>query len=384
MFSLAGGAVGAAGITGGLLVPSYAASPKVRVWLAGSVVEPGEEMTLHWVENMSQARKVRVKDSNGLVWTRHRKSHRAKVWTASTSTPGAGTVTVITTRHDGAVFRRSLSYHVVAPQTDTRTDTSIGAATLIGMSAPAGIWDQRVAEVGGGLAARRIFADLGAGPTSQLRAVEEAHAAGMLPVISYKVGGDLAGAMSGRFNSVAEQAATRLESFGLPTAVTFWHEPSGDMTGPQYAAASRQILPAFKRGELKVGPLLNGWLLDNQTAEFDSFSPDDLFGLWDYVGIDTYEGGTAEAPGARKPAERITALSAHVRSRGFDLPLGVGEYSGFSAATITAAGEALLSTPNVWFGCLWNANDVRDWELSGDRLAAFQGTLADPRSAGPR
>ena len=71
-------------------------------------------------------------------------------------------------------------------------------------------------------------------------------------------------------------------------------------------------------------------------------------------------------------------------TRGFSLPLGVGEYNGYSAGSIASAGEALLSTPNVWFGCVWNAIGDVDWELSGDRLAAFKQTLSDPRRADPR
>ena len=385
MFRLAGGAAGATGLAGGLLVPAHAAGPKVKVWLKSTVVRPGETLTLRLVENLGQDRKIRVRDSNGLVWTRRSKSRRSKVWTATMGMPGSGTVTVTVKRQDGKVFRRELGYRVADTITpDEQRPPQVGTGPLIRMSAPSEVWDQRVAQVGAGLAARRIFADLAAGPDSQLRQVEEAHAAGMLPVVSYKVGGDLAGAISGAWNATANQAAARLASFGLPTAVTFWHEPNGDMTGAQYAAASRQVLPAFKRGELKVGPILNGWLLDNQVPEFTSYCPDDLFALWDYVGIDTYEGGTAASPGARKPADRITALSAYVRSRGYDLPLGVGEYSGFSAETIRAAGEALMTTPNVWFGCIWNAKAERNWELSGDRLAAFRETLADARSIGPR
>jgi hypothetical protein len=264
-------------------------------------------------------------------------------------------------------------------------ESGLAAGTpLIGMSSPASVWDQRAREVGPGLAARRIFADLASGATSQVRLVEQAHAAGMLPVISYKVGGDVDGAARGRFNAVAEQAAARLASYGLPTAVTFWHEPHGDLTAAQYAAASKQLLPIFKRGELRVGPILNGWLLDRQQATFASYCPDELFAMWDWVGIDTYESGTMAAPGPRKPADRIPALSAFVKSRGYTLPLGVGEYNGYSSETIAAAGEALLSTPNVWFGCVWNAVGDRAVPLSGDRLAAFQQTLADPRSADPR
>jgi hypothetical protein len=165
--------------------------------------------------------------------------------------------------------------------------------------------------------------------------------------------------------------------------VTFWHEPSPDLTAAQYAAASKQLLPIFKQGELRVGPLLNGWLLDNQQALFASYCPDELFELWDWFGIDTYESGTMDKPGTHKPADRIPAMVRFLQSRGYDLPLGVGEYNGYSAETISAAGEALLSTPNVWFGCLWNSSGGKGVPLSGDRLDAFQATLADTRSAEP-
>ena len=94
----------------------------------------------------------------------------------------------------------------------------------------------------------------------------QAHAAGQLPVISYKVGRDIAGAASGKFNAVAAQAAAKLASYDKPTAVTFWHEPHGDISPAQYIAASKQILPNFKRGKLRVGPILNGFLLDRQSV----------------------------------------------------------------------------------------------------------------------
>lgn len=380
MLRLAGGAAGATGILGsGLLTPAHA-SPKVRIWLNREVVQSGERLTLHINESLKQNRRIRVKDSTGLTWTKVHKSRRSQVWKATTAAPGHGTVRVITTRADGRVFRDRVDYQVTAPVTTTDTST-----TLIGMSAPVSDWGQRVNEVGPGLAARRIFADLADGPTSQIRLVEEAHAAGMLPVVSYKVGGDVAGAVSGAYNGVAQQAAAKLASYGLPTAVSFWHEPYGDLSGEQHAAASRQILPMFKRGELRVGPILNGWLLDNQVDEFAAYCPEDLFSLWDWFGIDTYQSGSLTAPGPRLPETRIPALSAYVTSRGYGhLPLGVGEYNGFTPEAIAGAGEALLTTPNVWFGCLWNTTRDRNVVLEGDRLTAFQQTLADPRAADPR
>jgi hypothetical protein len=266
-------------------------------------------------------------------------------------------------------------------KTNIRAITGAGTP-LIGMSAPASLWAQRVRQVGPGLGARRIFADLADGATSQLNLVEQAHAAGMLPIVSYKVGGDMAGAVNGRYNAVAEQAAARLASYDRPTAVTFWHEPYGDVSPAQYVAASKQLLPILRRGKLRVGPILNGWLLDNKLDTFAAFCPDTLFNLWDWFGIDTYESGTMAAPGTAKPAQRVTAVSAFLRSRGrAGLPIGVGEYNGYSAKSIADAGEALLSTPNVWFGCVWNAIGRKDYELTGDRLTAFRKTLADPRSA---
>jgi hypothetical protein len=296
----------------------------------------------------------------------------------------AGGATVGATEPAYAWRRRHWQSPIPSP-TPTPTPTPVAGAALIGMSAPTSLWDQRVSEVGGGLAARRIFADLANGATSQIRTVERAHAAGMLPVISYKVGGDIDGARNGRFNAVAEAAATRLASYGLPTAVTFWHEPSPDVTGAEYAAASKQLLPIFKRDELRVGPILNGWLLDNKQSTFASYCPDEMFGIWDWFGIDTYESGSAERPGTIKPADRVRALAAFLAARGHDhLPMAVGEYNGYSAQTIAETGETLLSTPNVWFACVFNSdNGAKGDVLTGSRLEAFQNTLADPRSAEP-
>jgi hypothetical protein len=277
------------------------------------------------------------------------------------------------------VLRPGEAFAGLGPRPVLRSGTK-----LIGMSAPTSEWDQRVREVGAGLGARRIFADLANGATSQIQLVEQAHAAGMLPVISYKVGGDIAGAAAGKYNAVAAQAAARLASYDKATAVTFWHEPYGDMTPAQYVAASKQLLPNLRQGKLRTGPILNGWLLDNKQSTFASYCPESLFSLWDWFGIDTYESGTVTSPGTVKPADRIPVLVKYLTSRGHgDLPLGVGEYNGYSATSIAKAGEALLSTPNVWFGCVWNSTGGKGYPLSGDRLTAFRNTLADPRTAHP-
>ncbi|QIG44399.1 hypothetical protein G5V58_17885 [Nocardioides anomalus] len=376
-------ALGAAALGGDLSVAGAARAEelkkRVRARLDKVTYRRGERMTLTVRDNLPRGRRISVRDSSGRTWTRRPDSGKHRIYTARADETGRGTVTVAAMWDDGRVvhnrrYRYQVHYEISGQQVN-----GFGSGALIGMNAPADEWDLRVREVGAGLAARRIFADLSAGANSQLDLVERAHADGMLPVISYKVGGDAAGAASGRFDAAAEQAATKLASYGLPTAVTVWHEPYPDISGAQYAALSRRLLPIFRRGEVKVGPILNGWLLDRQTTTFASYAPDDLFRTWDWFGIDTYETGTATNPSAFKPADAIRKMSAFVTSRGFDLPLGVGEYNGQSGATILAAGDALFTTPNVWFGCLWNQNLDFATVLTGDRLSAFRQTLADPR-----
>ncbi len=297
---------------------------------------------------------------------------------------GAGSASAAT-KDWGAQRTRTPRPPTTPAPTPTPTPTGpVIASALVGMSSPASVWTQRVGEVGPGLAARRIFADLGQGATSQLKLVEQAHRDGMLPVISYKVGGDIDGAIAGRFDAVAKQAAAQLAAFDLPTAVTFWHEPHGDMTPAQFAAGNKRVLPFFKQGQLRVGPILNGWLLDRKESTFATYCPDDLMSLWDWVGIDTYESGTPTAPGKYKPAPRIAATVSHLRKRGHAHRVAVGEYNGFSAETISATGEALMTNRDVWFGCIWNQTGNRGLALEGARLQAFRNTLADPRSAAAR
>lgn len=393
----AGGAAGATGIVGATAASGHGMKPvlegpagggrdvrKIRAKLDREIYSPGERMTLRIDEKLKKGRKLHVVDSTGRRWKRVTKAKGRQIWTTRATTVGKGTVLVRATRADGRfLLDREVKDRAHYKVIDARSGSEVSAA-LIGMSAPSSVWDQRVREVGAGLGARRIFADLGRGAKSQLKYVERAHADGMLPVVSYKVGGDLRGAIAGRYNAVAKEAAALLAAYDKPTAVSFWHEPNGDMSGADYVAASRQIVPQFQRGQLRVGPILNGWLLARQEDEFASYCPDEMLDLWDWMGIDTYEAGTsASSAGPGKPADRIRDLSRFVRSRGYDLPLGIGEYNGHSAATIRSAGEALLTTPNVWFGCLWNADAERSWVLSGSRLAAFRETVRDPRAAEP-
>lgn len=378
---LAGG--GAAGVTGalgtGMIVPANAAGLRVRLKLESVSVPIGGTVTLRVVANPNDVRSIAVSDSLGMGWNRIIDGLWRELWTATATSSGTSTITVVSTGFNGEQQRDVVTVQVGGGTPPESPDTHTGGP-LIGMSAQSNLWSRRIGEVGAGVSSRRIFADLNDGPLAQIRLVEQAHNAKMLPVISYKVGGDIARAASGGFNAIAQQAAAKLASYNKPTAVAVWHEPNSDLSPAQYAAISRQLLPIFKRGQVKVGPILNGFLLDRQEQAFGAFCPDELFRIWQWFGIDTYEGGTFSNPGPAKPAGRIPALRQYIRSRGYDLPLGIGEYNGYSATTINAVGEAMFTTPNVWFGCMWNSEGERAKELSGERLTAFRQTLNDPRA----
>lgn len=376
-----GGAVGVTGALGsGMLVPANAAGLRVRLKLESSSVPVGGTVTLRVVANPNDVRSIAVSDSLGMGWNRIIDGLWRELWTATATTSGTSTITVVSTGFNGEQQRDVVTVQVGGGTPPQQPESPTGGP-LIGMSAPSNLWARRVSEVGAGLSSRRIFADLRDGPMAQIRMVEQAHSANQLPVISYKVGGDIARAASGGFNDVAQQAAAKLASYNKPVAVAVWHEPNGDLSPAQYAAISRQLLPIFKRGAVKVGPILNGFLLDRQEQEFGAFCPEELFRIWQWVGIDTYESGTMSNPGSAKPADRIPALRRYVRSRGYDhLPLGIPEYNGYSGATIAAVGEAMFADPNVWFGCVWNSEGPKGTALSGDRLNGFRRTLSDPRA----
>ena len=81
------------------------------------------------------------------------------------------------------------------------------------------------------------------------------------------------------------------------------------------------------------------------------------------------------------PARAVPLLENWMDAQGFpDKPLGLGEYNGHTAAAIKAAGTAILSTPEVWFGLAWNSNTETYSPLVGDRLAEYKKTKADARA----
>jgi len=285
------------------------------------------------------------------------------------------TVTVTVTDAEG---------HVSAPASASWTVQS-AAKKVIGYWAPAASYSSRLATVGpAGVKARRIYGNLTTAGTDMSSQIVAAHNAGMMPVVSYKLGSwSIAQGQSGAADAAADATAAYLASFNKPTAVAIWHEPYDDMSGADFVALQRRLVPFFKRGLLTVGPILHGWLLDtaaNRTV-FGTYLADDLLPVYDYAGIDSYQTGSASSPGSTGPGDRIAPLLSLLSARGVpNIPIGVGEYNAFTAAMLRAASETFLSTPNLAWACMWDSTSGIAVQLSGDRLTAFQETKADARA----
>lgn len=270
-----------------------------------------------------------------------------------------------------AEYDAHMQGHVVVPPPEPEPEPPT-RTTILGMSSPAPDWNTRLGQVGKeGITARRIFANLTADGRDQANLIAAAIAAKMLPVISYK-----------GTPTAANLAALKayLTSLKVPVIAVWHHEPHGDMTPAEFRAGSRTFLDGIKAPNIQVGPFLNGWLLDRRVTDFASYTDAGLLRDWSFVGIDTYEAGTIDAPSDPKPAARIPLLVKWLESVGHKgKPTAVGEYNGYSAATITAAGEAILAEPSMFLGCMWNSTTGKGHILEGERLAAFKRTKADPR-----
>lgn len=252
---------------------------------------------------------------------------------------------------------------------------------VIGMSAPASLWSQRIAEVGRcGVEARRIFARLQSDGRDQSALIEQAVADGQMPVISYKVP-SVSAMLAGDYDQWMTNLKYYLSGLGVQVTATFWHEPYGDMDPANFRTASQKFLNRVKAPNVAVGPILNGWLLDDKESDFRALTSTRLLTEWDFVAVDSYQSGTASAPGTKMPARAISQLTKWLNWRGFpNKPIGLGEYNGFTAEAISEAGETILSTPEVWFALAWNSEGDAYTPLEGDRLEAFRATKSDSRA----
>lgn len=258
----------------------------------------------------------------------------------------------------------------------------------IGMSAPQGEWALRLAQTGG-VDGRRIFDQLSSYSSSVATAKSEV-AAGRLPIISFKIpNNDWAGAARGTYDSLLRAATAGLATVPGKVFVTVHHEPTGDGLPAAYAAMQRHVLPILSPpANVDAGVIVNGFWWSAQAkgytdAAIAQWLPTDVLRLSEIVASDTYQGGTTAAPG-ENAGVKIARMSAWATRVGVTR-LGIGEYNGLNAASITAAGNAVLADKRFVFASCFNSSANNrpgvDWTLSGDRLTAFKATVAQSRLA---
>lgn len=78
----------------------------------------------------------------------------------------------------------------------------------------------------------------------------------------------------------------------------------------------------------------------------------------------------------RHAAPKIRRMGEWARRVGGVKALGVGEFNGHTAASITNATRALAADPMIRFGCVLNSTVEVATVLTGDRLQAFRAALA--------
>lgn len=270
--------------------------------------------------------------------------------------------------------------------TPTEEPTSVDHV-LIGMSAPRDQWDQRLSEVGS-VDSRRIFSTLSS-PDWAISTAHSEAAAGRMSILSFKVpNNDWVGTAQGAYDPQLQDLTSRLDAVDGKVFVTLHHEPMGDGSPSDYAAMLSHALPILSAPDnVDAGPIVNGFWWSAQAqgltdAEIAQWLTPDVLAKSDIVAADTYQGGTTADPG-EEAAVKIVRFSAWADRAGVTR-LGIGEYNGLTAKSITAAGDAILADRRFVFAAIFNSNvnnrDGVSWLLTGDRLEAFKQTVAKSRA----
>jgi hypothetical protein len=277
---------------------------------------------------------------------------------------------------------------LAAPAATAASTASTTTTVRIGMSAPTGEWSSRLAETGG-VDARRIFGNLGS-PSGAISTATSEVAAGRLPILSFKVANnDWAGVAAGRYDVQLRALTTRLAALKGKAFVTLHHEPTGDGTPADYAAMMAHALPILGApANVSAGPIVNGFWWSNggqgrTDAQIAQWLPSRVLKVSEVVAADTYQGGTTAKPG-ENAGVKIANLSKWATRVGV-AHLGIGEYNGLNASSITAAGNAVLADPRFSFAAAFDSNVNNragvSWQLTGARLTAFKATIAAARAA---
>lgn len=294
-------------------------------------------------------------------------------WDTKTVSDGPHQLAVKSTNLAGLVGEASGSVSVKQP-------TTVAANDKFGMSAPANLWNQRLAEVGGPehIKYRRIFL---VGFDASLSKVQEAANAGMVPIISYKVSPySWAQVASGAADADLRNVVTKLNAIPGKKFVALHHEPNGDGTAKDWSNMQLRALPILKTGrDISVGVIGNGWWWSSRAqglsdAEIAQWIPAQVITISDVIAADTYQDANLVESGGPK-IKNLAAWGERVGAKA----IGIGEFNGLSAAGITEAMNAVKSEPLVKWACVWNSEAGNlGIPLSGDRLEAFKKGLSTP------
>lgn len=279
----------------------------------------------------------------------------------------------------------------VAAWSATYSVSTSAPKKILGWHADVGKRDEKLANLAGGLTgikAYRVYAGSvasnGQGPeASQVR---WCHDNGLIPVVSYKTtnnGFTKQQVIDGALDARLQASATFLNSFGKLTYVAVDHEPYDDWLkdGDQvsmYRATQERVLPFFgSKNNLRVGPILHGWLMDNaaeRPRRFDSFVNQTLLDMYDFFGIDTYQTGSAASPGSIGPGERLPKLATLVANTFGkpNLPLLVGEFNAWEASVLDDSMNVMLNTPRLEVLCMWDRTGGVGAELVGARKTVYE------------
>lgn len=357
---------------------SSAATGTATAKLDKEVYAAGQTMTLTVTESHAGARTTKITDTGGQTWTKTSDNGQTMTWTAKVGSGNGQFVVMATiTPSTGAAFSARASY---ARGTVTPPPPPAKKA-LLGMSAPADLWDQRVREVGPGLQARRIFLT---GFDASLSKAQEACNDGMYPVLSFKTGGyTWAQVAAGNADAELRALATRLNALTCDSFTAIHHEPAKDGAAKDWAAMQVHALPIVGGaigGKVKVGVIGNGWWWSANAqgytdAEIADYIPPAVIAVSDVIASDTYQ----TSPTGEEPAPKMIRMAQWARRVGGVRALGVGEFNGHTAASITNAAAALAADPLFAWGCVWNSDGGEGGiatPLEGDRLQAFRAALA--------
>jgi hypothetical protein len=246
----------------------------------------------------------------------------------------------------------------------------------LGMSAPAGLWNTRVREVGSGLQARRIF--LGSF-TASLSLPTQACRARMYPVISFKTGSYTWGQVArGKADAKLRSMARKLAALPCNVFVAVHHEPAKDGTPRAWSRMQAHALPLLGRYKgVKVGVIANGWWWSRTNhrltkAQIAKWIPRSVIRVSDVIAADTYQSSV----NGEEASVKMRRMAHWARNVGGVKALGIGEFNSPTAIGITHAVGRLAAEPLFAWGCVWNTNLGFARVLTGARLTAFRKALA--------